>query len=411
MARVFYGWYVVGAVFLVQTTAAGLAFYNLSVLLDAFTTQKGFPVGQASLATGSFFVASGTAGMIAGRLIDRIDPRYVMAASGCLCALALASVGALSEPWQLYVFYVVLGLAYGGCGLVPAATLVTRWFHKHRALAISIASTGLSLGGVLLTPLSARAIAQLGLAGAAPWLSLGFFVGAVPAALLLVRASPQAVGQLPDGEARSRVAPVAASGATFAEARRTRFFIGVTASYVFALGAQVGAIAHLFRLGATRVDAATAALAVALLASSSLVGRLGGGWLLARLAPARAFALSLIFLQALSLVFLGLASTRALFLAGSVIFGLSVGNVLMMQPLLLAEAFGAREYGRIYSTSQFVTVLGVASGPALMGLLFEASGSYLLPYCAAALASAAGFAILLRSGPARARGRSAAHDI
>jgi predicted MFS family arabinose efflux permease len=170
---------------------------------------------------------------------------------------------------------------------------------------------------------------------------------------------------------------------------------------VFALGAQVGAIAHIFRLVGARVEAETAALAVALLASASLVGRLGGGWLLVEKVPARGFTLALVAMQAAALAFLALAETKIELLAAAVMFGLLVGNVLMMQPLLLAEAFGTRDYGRIYSTSQFVTVLGVASGPALVGLLYEASAGYTVPYLATAGASLIGFAILLFSGPAR----------
>ena len=45
-------------------------------------------------------------------------------------------------------------------------------------------------------------------------------------------------------------------------------------------------------------------------------------------------------------------------------FGATVGNLLMLQPLLLAEAFGVREYPRIY-LSQLLSTLGVAPGPAL----------------------------------------------
>lgn len=405
----FYGWRVVGALFLVQTTGAGLAFYNLSVLLNAFVLERGFPVGQTSLATGLFFVASGSAGMLAGRLIDRIDPRFVIAAGGCLCALTLAAAGWLRAPWQLYLFYVLLGLAYGACGLVPAATIVTRWFQARRALAISIASTGLSLGGVLITPLVAAAIARFGLESTAPWLGAAFFAGVVPVTVLLVRPSPASMGLLPDGaraEASKGTAPDTAS-VPFARAWRSRFFLAVTGAYVFALGAQVGAIAHIFRLATTRLDAASAAFAVALLASSSLVGRLAGGWLLVRFGRALRFALAIMLVQAGALVVLSLAVERGPLLAGAVVFGLSVGNVLMMQPLLLAEAFGTREYGRIYSTSQFITVLGVASGPALIGVIYEASG-YAPAYLAAAASSLAGFAILAFAGRGR---RSASGDI
>lgn len=383
---------------LVQTVGSGLIFYNLAVLLSAFIAERGFPVAQTSFATGSFFIASGTAGMIAGRLMDRIDPRYVVVSACCLGTATLALVGVLSQPWQLYLFYMMLGFSYGGCGLVPAATIVTRWFQARRALAISIASTGLSVGGVLITPLAAKAIADHGLAAAGPWMAAVFFLGIVPATILLVRPSPASMGLLPDGAQPALAGAQASSGVSFSVARRSRFFIGVTAAYVFALGAQVGAIAHIFRLGSERTDAGTAALAVAVLATASLLGRLAGGWLLVRSAPPRAFALALILLQCVSLVFLSTASSAAMLIVGAVLFGLSVGNVLMMQPLLLADAFGTKDYGRIYSTSQFIGVLGVASGPALLGFLYEAGGGYTGAYLAAAACSLVGFAILFLSG-------------
>jgi predicted MFS family arabinose efflux permease len=278
--------------------------------------------------------------------------------------------------------------------------MVTRWFQARRALAISIASTGLSVGGVLITPVVAKMIASQGLAAAGPWLGAALFLGIVPGTVLLLRRSPASMGLLPDGAqpAEKGGAQQPPAGVSFSEARRSRFFIGVTAAYVFALGAQVGAIAHIFRLADERTDAGTAALAVAVLASSSLVGRLAGGWLLVRTAPPRAFALALILLQCVSLVFLSVASSPAMLIAGAVMFGLSVGNVLMMQPLLLAEAFGTKDYGRIYSTSQFIGVLGVASGPALLGFLYEAGGGYTTAYLTASACSLVGFAILFLSG-------------
>ena len=174
--RIFYGWYIVAGVFVITTTTSGLAFYNLSILLAAFVAERGFPVGLASSATATFFIASGIGGVIAGRLVERIDARIVIAAGAIVGALALASVGRLREIWQLYAFHVVLGLCNGGFGLVPLTTLVARWFNARRALAFSIASTGLSFGGIVVAPVVALLIERLGLAGAAPWMALALCV-------------------------------------------------------------------------------------------------------------------------------------------------------------------------------------------------------------------------------------------
>jgi MFS family permease len=124
--RVFYGWYVVAAVLVITTAISGFFFYNLSILLAAFVAERGFPVALASSATATFFVAAGIGGMMAGRLVDRIDVRLVVTVGALLGTLALASVGALHATWQLFAFHIALGLAHGTSGLVPVTTVIAR---------------------------------------------------------------------------------------------------------------------------------------------------------------------------------------------------------------------------------------------------------------------------------------------
>jgi len=401
--RIFYGWYVVYAICLVMTTTAGLAFYNLPVLLDAFVSERGFPVSLASNATATFFIAAGFAGVIAGQFVDRFDPRYTIVGSSIVASLALLSIGWLTEAWQLFAFYAVFGLAYGGCGLVPTTTLVARWFQRKRALALSIASTGLSLGGVVFTPISALLVLNLGLAGAAPWIALAFFLGVVPATLWIVRASPAAMGLQLDGDVRAESSPVQdVPHIPLATVWRSRFFIAVAATFLFALGAQVGGIAHIYRLANTRVDVETATTGLALFAIASLFGRLIVGWLLTWIGS-RTMTFLLIASQTGALALLACATGRDFILASVALFGLNCGSMLMMQPLLLAEAFGVRDYGRVYSISQLVGVFGYALGPALVGYLYEASGGYTSAYLAIAFSSLLGMLVFMLSGPTRQR--------
>jgi predicted MFS family arabinose efflux permease len=400
--RIFYGWYVVGAIGVVLTTASGLGFYNLSVLLDAFVRERAFPVALASGATACYFLGGGIGGVVAGWLIDRVDPRIVIIVSAVLSALLFASVGVLYAPVQLYLFHLAYGLCYGCGGIIPNMTILARWFEARRSLAVSIASTGLSLGGIVITPASAYVIEHHGIAAAAPWLALTLLVGVIPATALVVRPSPQSMGLVPDGgvPAASGTPVTAAPRATFAQARRSRFFAGVAASYFFVMGAQVGAIAHIYRLAKISGGADIAPLAVALLAAASVCGRLAGGWILLKI-PARAFTFALFLQQAAASAVLALAADKSTFLFGVVLFGLAMGNILMMQPLLLAEAFGTHSFGRIYSVSNLISVPGVAGGPALLGLAFAATGGYAVPYLAAAAASLLGIAILFAAGPPR----------
>lgn len=393
--RVFYGWYIVAAICLITTIGSGLAFYNLSVLLNAFVAERGFPVSLTSAATATFFVSGGIAGVAVGRLVDRFDPRAAIAGAAALGAACLFSVGYLHETWQLFLFHIVFGFAYGGTGLVPLTTLVTRWFSVKRALALSVASTGLSLGGIFVTPFVALSIERGGLSATGPWMAAVFFLGIVPVTLLVVRNAPSALGLEPDGGAKAangdRVQAV--PSVRYAEAKRTGFFYAVSIAYLFLLGAQVGAIAHLYRLANLRSGAETAALALAFLAGASIVGRFTGGWLTLHVRM-RSFALGLMAVQAAALLALAVVQDRFAILAAVVLFGVTVGNSLMMHPLLLAEKFGTREYGRIYSISQFIAMSGVAGGPLMIGVLYDWTDGYALPFIAGSFATLIGLLVL-----------------
>jgi MFS family permease len=300
-ARIFYGWYIVGAVLVITTFVAGLIFYNLPILLAAFVAERGFPVGLASSATATFFIAAGLGGLAAGRLLERVDVRFLVVGGVLLGALALASVGALTAVWQLYAFHVLLGLAHGVAGLVPMTTVIARWFNVHRSLALSIGTSGLSLGGIVVAPAVALAVTQHGLDASAPWMALALLLGVVPIALLVLRPSPQAMGLAPDGLTRAEAAAAPPQPSIpFREAIRDGYFYVVSASYLFLLGTQVAAIAHVFRLAATRDGTETAALALGVIAATSTVGRLIGGALLLKV-PARTFALVMMPMQGASL--------------------------------------------------------------------------------------------------------------
>lgn len=391
-ARIHYGWFVVAALFVVLTITSGLAFYNLSVYMNALVATRGFPVSAVSSAIAVFFVASGLGGLAAGHLLTRGDPRWTIVAGGLIGSLSLYLLGGVEELWQLYAVYGLFGLGHACCTLVPATTLVTRWFRENRSIALSVASTGLSVGGILITPASAAYIGSVGLEAATELFAVAWLLGVVPVTVLVVRSAPSA----PLETGATGTAAVL-DGWRYGAAVRSRWFLAITASWVLVMLAQVGVISHLFNLATTRVDAATGASAVSLMATTSILGRFLGGWLITRI-DTRMFALVCIAAQCCSLTGLAFASDSGAVLLGAVCFGATVGNLLMLQPLLLAEVFGARDYSRIYSLSQLLTTLGIASGPALLGVLFDALGGYGAAFAIAAGASALAFVAMALVG-------------
>jgi len=392
--KIYYGWWIVVAVFITSTVSSGLGFYNLPVFLGALTTQQGFSIATASLGTAFFFISGGVCGIAVARLLDRFDPRWTFCIGGFLGGAGLVLVGKAQVPWQMFLAYGVLASGFAATSFVPGTTLVARWFAKKRAKALSIATTGLSVGGIALTPISAHWITTLGLEAASWRIAAIYVLAIVPTALILIRRDPTSMGLRMDGEkAQAGVPPTPPDGVLYVDAIRSRYFWIITATFVLALLTQVGGISHQFKLIAERIDPSLAALGVACLAGASMVGRLIGGWLLSKLDQSK-FTLGLLLFQAVSLICLSQADSPAGLIVFSILFGATVGNILMMLPLLLAEAFGVVNYARIYALSQGLTTLGVASGPAMVGLVHDWAGGYgggYLAIAGTALASACVF--------------------
>jgi MFS family permease len=392
--RRFPGWKVVAAAFVILAVTAGLGFYGLGVYLNAFVRERGWSVQSMSWATTLFFLVSGVTGLLAARWMARRDVRQVVVTGGLVGGAALAALGRADQLWQVYVAYAVMAVGFSLAGLVPATTVVTRWYHTGRSTALSIASTGLSFGGVLLTPVAKWLIDEHGLAQVTPWLGLVWASTIVPITIVMLLPEPQRRGWLPDGQRVRADEPVMEpAGMLYGEATRHRFFVAVTAGYVLLLGSQVGGIQQLVKLVEERTTAEAATIATSVVAVASVVARLVGGQVVRRV-PAVTFTVVLGTVQGMALLALAFAgSTTALF-ASATLFGLTVGNVLMMQPLLIAERFGVRDYPRIFGRSQFIAMFGTAVGPLLLGVLRDNAGGYRSAYAVAAAIAVCGAAVL-----------------
>ena len=197
---IFFGWWVLIAIGYSLFVGAGMIFYAMSVLLEALVATRGFSVAQISGANTMFLVVGGLGGIAVGELISRYDARWCIAAGTLFIAVTYYWLPAAHSLGAIYLAYAALGVGYAMTALVPATTLVARWFVRRRALAIALTQSGLSLGGILLTPLLARALEIDGMDGLRePWVLVVILFN-VPLALLLLRPDPQAMGLSPDGD-------------------------------------------------------------------------------------------------------------------------------------------------------------------------------------------------------------------
>jgi MFS family permease len=407
--RPFYGWVIVATSCFQLTFAAGLGFYGLPVYLRTLKTARGFSVAWMSGATSVFWIASGLTGILVARFLARYDPRVFVAIGAALSGLSIAALGQVTQLWQVFVVYAFFGVGFCCSAVIVTNTVIMRWFHKRRSVALSIATTGLSLGGVVLTPIATSLLNHRSLSSAFLTIALLFFVGVLIVPMIFLRGDPVVKGTYADGIAPVDAGSAAgtAPGVPFEIAVRSRAFAAITAAFALGLLAQLGAISQLVNLATERAGKGVGDRIVIVLASCSVVGRLLGGAFVQR-ASTRKFAFAALGLQATGLLLISFASGAAAMYGATIAFGFAIGNVLLLHPLLIAEVFGVREYPRVYGRSQLFVALGNATGPLSVGWLRDNAGGYRTAFLVACAVNIIALATYIRGGGVSAENAAAA---
>lgn len=410
--RVFYGWYVALACGLMMWVTVGVGYYGLSVFLRPLQDEQGWSAGVVSGATGLYFAVSGVSALVVGPVIDRRGPKAMMAIGVLLTAASAAAVGFVGAVWQLYVVYAVMALAYGMGAAVSVGSIMSKWFIHHRAKAISLSSTGVSLGGATLVPLGTWLIGEGGLRLGAPVLGALVVAVALPVLWLVVAAGPQDLGLQADGHGgpdgvrpgrRSRVRLDSQYRAwSRDEARRTTSFWAILIGFAFALATQTAVLIHQLaflqepgKLGSR----SAAALAVTTTTIGSIIARLVVGQFIADKADKRVMTVILFLGQAAAVLLYTVVSGTLAVYTVALLFGFTIGNVYMMQSLLTAEIFGMQSFGTVYGVVSLSGQLGSGLGLVFMGWARDAADSYAVPFTVLAAVNLVAAAVITFARP------------
>jgi len=411
--RVFYGWYIAIGCAAMGMVAGGVGYYGLAVFLEPLQETHGWSNTQVSGATSMFFLLGGVVGAIVGPYIDRYGPRLFQIVGVLMTGIFAMLIGGIDHLWQLYALYALIATGNGLASAVAINAMMSRWWVRRRAKAMSISATGISFGGVLLAPLGAWMVEIGGLSLAGIVLGGAVIIIALPVALWVLVFDPQQMDMLPDGDrsVAEAEAAVAASGRrhlsaesqrrpwTRGEAARTLSFWAILGAFVLVLISQTGFVIHQIAFLEDRLGSrSAAAFALSTTALGSIIARLAVGqvadaldkrWLTAGIFAVQATAvLAVVAIE-------NPVATYVLIL----VFGFTIGNVYMMQSLMVAEIFGVVSLGAISGLIMLAGQASSALGPFFVGVLEDATGSYTTSFVITAIVTYAGAGLILLARP------------
>ena len=347
----FYGWWVA------LTAALGLFLNTATVVVFSFgffakAMGQEFLVGRGKISL-AFTIHNLTSALfipLAGRLVDRHGPRRVLLPSTALLGLILVSSLFVSQAiWQLYVFYVVLGVISGGAGAMPYTDAVSHWFDRHRGLALSVMMLGMGLGAIAIPSVAQRLVATLGWRLAYAVFGFSIMLIPLPVVAAFLKERPENMGLLPDGAGETPVfMPIVANdvGLALREAVRTREFWTVVCSLFLVTASVHACFIHLPAILTDRGSSSQlAALASSLFGVGLFMGRVGCGYLLDQFFAPRVAAL-LFSAVAIGIAFLGLGHAIWSACTAAVLVGLGIGAEVDFIAYLTSRYFGLRSMER-----------------------------------------------------------------
>jgi MFS family permease len=384
--KIFWGWYVVAGAFLLMAVNYG-ARYSFGIFVQPLTVENGWSRSAVSLAASINLIVYALVGISAGRLLDRIAPRWIATAGAATGAAGLFLCTVARTPMELYLAYGVLyGIGSAWTGTVPVTSSVGKWFVRKRGLAIGISSMGVSLGSITLIPTAALVMERFSWKAGFLFIGLALLVpGVLIAQLLLRRTVPEAYGLAPDGDGPApgtgTAAPGPASSSVPPPARRLmadpRFRMLALChgtAVMTSLMAFVHQVPYAIDNGIEKIAAAASLGAIGF---AGLAGQFFFGWVSDRIAdPKYSAALGYGFMAA-GMVLLLQTRTVEMLLVYAVVFGFGYGCLGPLLPIIAADRFGRQNMGAVYGLLVFFVVgVGGALGPLLGGLVYDLTGSY-----------------------------------
>jgi predicted MFS family arabinose efflux permease len=400
---------VVAVVFVALMASAGMR-STPGLLMPLLERDLAWPRATISFAAATGILIYGLVGPFAAALMQRLGVRRVL-----ICALAIMALSAAASTWMTHVWQLVAtwgvlsGVSTGCVAAVLGATIVNRWFVKHRGLVMGLMSASTATGTLIFLPgLAAigehhgwRSIAWSMAAGAAMLIPLSAWLLPERPSDIGVRRFGATTFDPPAAQAGGN--PLTAGWRALVTASRRREFWYLFGTFFvcgFTTNGLVGT--HLVALcGDHGIAEVRAAGLLAMMGVFDLIGTTASGWLTDRYDPRRLLTVYYA-MRGAALIYLPFSdfslSSLSIF---AVFYGLDWIATVPPTLRLTTEAFGERDAATVFGWILAGHQLGAACAAYFAGYVRTWQGDYLQAFVLAGLMGLVAAAVAQLIGPPR----------
>jgi MFS family permease len=362
-----YAWIRLGACLALMTIGA-TGMYVMAVALTPVQAEFGTDRGGASLPYTLTMIGFGIGGIVMGRLADRFGVAIPVRIGAFGLGAGFIAAGMSGSLLQFALAHgILIGMLGCSTTFAPLVADTSLWFDKHRGIAVAICASGNYLSGAIWPPILQYLFDTIG------WRQtyIGFGVFCAASLLLLslvVRRRPPALAA---PAAAASLKDTKSLGLSPNTLMVLLCLAGIGCCVAMSMP-QVHIIAYCGELG---YGAARGAEMLSLMLGFGIVSRLLSGWISDHIGGLRTLILGSVLQGIALLLFLPFDGLTSLYVV-SAMFGLFQGGIVPAYALIVREYFDPREAGTRVSIVLTATLVGMALGGWISGVVFDFTGSY-----------------------------------
>ena len=366
--EIWYGWVVVAASLMIGTIA--MAAPNiLFVSLKPIAADFGWPRAGPSMAFSLLMIGSGVGGIAMGWWTDK---RGVM--QPVLFGSVMVGLGALlaSQSTGRWDFYTANGLLMGAFGeaamIAPLIANGTRWFDRHRGLAVAILASGQGIAGAIWPPVVKYMNDVVG------WRETYFYFGVlalvtlIPLSFLLKRKPPFAAAEAARESSMGEFTVLGYSPRVV----QGLFCVAVIGCCTAMAMPIVHLFSHATDLGFSRTSAANM---LSVLFGASFFIRIAFGMLADRIGGVKTILVAS-SCQAVMLVAFAFATSEMSLYISALMFGIGFAGIMPNYSLIIRLWYPSYQIGWRVALTYLFAAIGMAFGGWLGGTLYDLTGTY-----------------------------------
>src|SRR5258705_13343130 len=340
--------------------------WSVVVALPAVQTEFAASRGTASLAFTLVMLGFGSGGVLTGKITDRYGIVTAIGLGISILGLGYIGAGLSNSIWQFILVHFAIGLS-SSATFGPLMAEASHWFSRYRGLAVAIAASGNYIGGTIWPPLVNWGMQTYG------WrhthIAVGIFTAvAMTLALIGLRMLMGA------GTQRDHVnAPAPRVNLRLSTNTLTAILALASIACCVAMSMpQVHIVAYCGDLG---YGVARGAEMLSVMLGFGIASRLVSGWVCDHIGGLRTLLLGSGLQGVALLLFLPFDGLASLYVVAA-LFGLFQGGIVPSYAIIVREYFPPAEAGAKVGIVIMCTLLGMALGGWITGVIFDLTGSY-----------------------------------